>query len=209
MPKTRTATTNPAYGTTADATNVISAGLVVHIDGHQAAALVDTVSHFCIISLQLADRLRKVKMPWHGSNIRAAGGQLMTPFGKCMAQLFIAGSTFVTPLDITHEHCNKLILGIDFLRAYGTVINIRDRSVTFTIKSHTATEKEHQPPRFRIARDKVILPPRRCSLVSVHCDTLRNSTGIPEPIKELALFFVLFLLSWLSPLLSKNVLKCH
>ncbi|XP_072143058.1 alpha-amylase-like [Dermacentor andersoni] len=65
--------TTPTTPTTPPVTDAVSADLVVCIDGHQVAALVDTGSHFSIISQKLADRLRKVKTPWTGPNIRTAG----------------------------------------------------------------------------------------------------------------------------------------
>lgn len=111
----------------------------------------------------------------------------MTPVGKCTARLLIAGSTFVATLVILSECCKELILGMDFLREYGAVINIRDRSVTFATNSDNVTHEEHPQRRLRIAADDVILLPRSCSLVPVHCDSLQNGTGVAEHINALAL----------------------
>lgn len=105
--------------TTTSVHKVMSSDLAIQIDGHQVMAVVDTGSHFSIISQQLADRYGEdamVQMPY----IRTAGGQLKTPVAKCTARLII----FI----ILRECSKQAILEIDFLQEYGAVINVCARS---------------------------------------------------------------------------------
>lgn len=121
--------------TTSSSTNAnkfVRADLSVIIDGHHVTALVDTGADFSIMQQELADRLKKVKTPWSGPSIRSAGGQLMTPTGKCTARLVVDDSNFVATFVILPDCCKELILGMDFLREYGAVINIPERIVTFS-----------------------------------------------------------------------------
>lgn len=86
-----------------------SADLVICIDGHEVVALIDTGADYSIISQTLADRLKKVKMPWCGLQIRSAGGHLMTPIGKCTARIAIGNADFIGSFVVLAECCKDLI----------------------------------------------------------------------------------------------------
>lgn len=114
------------------ADEVVSADLSVLIDGQEVTALVDTGADFSIMSRGLADKLRKVKTPWTGPQIRSAGGDVLTPTGKCTARIRISKANFVGTFVILPQCCKDLILAMDFLREYHAIINIPERLVTFS-----------------------------------------------------------------------------
>lgn len=161
---------------------VVSSDIAVSIDGHDVTALVDTGADFSIISAQLADRLRKVKMEWTGPHIRGAGGQLLTPIGKCTARINIGDSSFVANFVILPDCCKNVILGMDFLREYGAVINIPDGILTFSVDQSAGLQRRS----LRII-DDVTVPPLSCRLVPVRCDTEYNGEGLAEQIIMLLL----------------------
>ena len=103
MKPTTTTTTTTTTNTNTD--EVVRADLSVVIDGHHVTALVDTGADFSIMRQELANRLRKVKTPWTGPHIRSAGGQLMTPTGKCTARLIIGDTSFVATFVLLPECC--------------------------------------------------------------------------------------------------------
>lgn len=141
--------------------------LTVSVDGQQVTALVDTGADFSIISENLAVRLKKVKTTWTGPHLRTAGGQLLMPVGRCTARLDIGGSSFVATFVILTSCCKDLIIGMDFLREYGAVINIPDRSITFRNSPGLVDCSDAIRNTLRIIDDDVVVPPRSCTLVSV------------------------------------------
>lgn len=163
-----------------DADKTVTADLAVTIDGHEVTALVDTGADFSIMSEPLADKLKKVRTKWTGPYIRNAGGQIMTPTGKCTARLTIGNAAFVATFVILPECCKSLILGMDFLREYGAVVNIRDGVVTFSPANDTANGTERQRRTLRIIDEDVCIPPLSCSLVSVSCGTQLTEEAVAE-----------------------------
>lgn len=146
----------------------------------------DTGADFSIMRQELVDRLKKVKTPWTGPYIRSAGGQLMTPTGKCTARLRIGDSSFVATFVILPECCKELILGMDFLRDYGAVINIPERLVTFSASPDVDSNYDRQHGHLRLAED-VTMPPRACCLVSVSSERPYHGDVIAEQISVLLL----------------------
>lgn len=53
----------------------------VLVDGRNVSALVDTGADYSIISGKLASLLKKVIMPWTGTQVRTAGGHVIAPLG--------------------------------------------------------------------------------------------------------------------------------
>lgn len=167
-----------ALTTEESADDVVSAELPLFVDGHEVTALVDTGADFSIISQRLAARLRKVKTPWTGPPLRSAGGHLMEPVGKCTARIRIDASDFVTSFIILPQCCKDLILGMDFLGEHKAVIDLRERSVTFSTCCVPSELKEDLCSALRVIDDGVTLPPRSCALVSVKCDSSCYGDGI-------------------------------
>lgn len=161
-----------------------SADLVVFIDGHEVLSLIDTGADYSIISQTLADRLKKVKMPWSGLQIRTAGGHLMTPAGKCTARISIGDSNFVGSFVVLAECCRDLILGMDFLREHKAVIDVGERLITFSSSNNQPVRTERRAS-LRVIEDDVNIPPRSCMLVSVKCDVSFTVDGIAERIDAL------------------------
>lgn len=173
--------------TSRNSDKVVSADLIVFVDGQQVTALVDTGADFSIIIQDLAVRLKKVKTPWKGSHIRTAGGQLLMPAGRCTTRVNIEGASFVATFVVLPACCKDLILGMDFLREYGAVINIPDRFVTFY---HNPDPVDClAPPRnsLRLNDDDVVIPPRSCTLVSVACEVPFDGEGVADQITRLLL----------------------
>lgn len=99
-----------------------------------------------------------------------------------MARVNIGGAFFV----ILATCCKDLIVGMDFLREYGVVINIPDRLATFY--QNPAPVHSLEPPRnsLRLSDDDVI-PPQSCTLVFVACDAPFDIEGVAEQITPLLL----------------------
>lgn len=163
----------------------MTADLAVLVDGQPATALVDTGADFSIISQALAVRLKKVQTPWTGLHIRTAGGQLLMPTGRCTARIDIGGSSFVATFVVLPACCKDLIIGMDFLREYGAVINIPDRVVVFEKSPDFVhcSEPRHDP--LRLTDDDVVIPPRSCTLVSVASDAVFDGEGVADQMSSL------------------------
>lgn len=172
--------------TSKDVDAVASADLSVAIDGHEVTALVDTGASYSIVSQRFADRLRKVKTPWDGPQIRTAGGHLMTPAGKCTAKVRIGDGDYVATFVILPQCCKDVILGMDFLQEYDAVINIRDQFVSFSANESAPGRSEQRSVPLRIIGDTSV-PPRSCVLVSVKCDGIFSGDGIAEIMGQLLL----------------------
>lgn len=152
------------------------------MDNHPLTAQVDTGADYSVISADLAAQLRKVTTPWgHGTNLRTAGGHLLTPLGMCTARLRIRESTYIVSFVVLRECSQNLILGMDFLREHGAIINLRDLLITLS-NDHTALRKDAVAPTttLRIADDTIALPPRASMLVTVESDCDNKSSGIAE-----------------------------
>lgn len=132
----------------------------------------DTGADYSVISAELVAELRKVITPWeHGLNLRSAGGHLLTPIGRCTARLQIPESTFVASFIMLRECSRKVILGMDFLREHGAVIDLRKLLVTFS-DDHAQTPRDTATQRtaLRIVDDAITLPPRTSMFVTVMSD---------------------------------------
>lgn len=121
-------------------------------------------------------------MEWTGPQIRGAGGQLLTPTGKCTARIKIGDSSFVATFVILSECCKQAILGMDFLREYGAIINIPDGVLTFSADHSAPLQRKS----LRVI-DDVTIPPLSCRLVSVTCNTQHTGEGIAEQVSTLLL----------------------
>lgn len=167
------------------AEKTVTADLTVTIDGLEVTALVDTGADFSIISERLAGELKKVRTEWTGPYIRNAGGQVMTPSGKCTARLTIGNRAFVASFVILPECCKPLILGMDFLREYGAVVNIREGVITFASDNPVTSDADQDPRALRVVDEDVCVPPLSCSLVSVSCSVQCNEDAIAERVTAL------------------------
>lgn len=110
----------------------------------------------------------------------------MTPTGTCTARIHIGDSSFVATFVILPDCCKDLILGMDFLRDYGAVINIPERMVTFSASPYVDTIHDEEHERLRIA-DDVTIQPRSCRLVTVSCQKPYHGNVIAEQIVALLL----------------------
>lgn len=160
--------------TTSNAEEGVRAELNLFIDGQPVTALVDIGNDFWIMRQELVGRFRKVKTPWTEPHIRSAGGQLMTPTGKCIASLLIRDWSFAAKFVILPECCKKLILGMNFRRDYCAVINTSERLVTFS------ASQDVDGNNYRRLADDVIIPPRTCSVVSVPSERTYHGDAITE-----------------------------
>lgn len=145
-----------------------SADLQVSIDGHQVIALVDTGADYSVMSENFLAQLRKVKTAWEGSQIRTAGGHLVTPTARCTARVSLHGNEYPVNF-VVLQHCSRdVILGMDFLSENGAVIDLQTRSLTLTRRQSTSPETTgHQRAALTILEDEVCIPPRASVLASV------------------------------------------
>ncbi|WP_316399455.1 retropepsin-like aspartic protease [Bradyrhizobium sp. 33ap4] len=125
----------PARG---DLTN----NLRIVIDGREIIALVDTGADDCIISAKLAADLRKVTTPWDGPQIRTAGNHLLTPYGKCTASVSVRGVQYVVSFIVLENSARDVILGMDFLRENGAVIDLDAGVISFRIPCEDCDNQE-------------------------------------------------------------------
>lgn len=164
----------------------LSLDIPVCIDGHNVSALVDTGADFSILSGKLAATLRKVMTPWCSTQIRTAGGHVITPIGQCTARIQIRTSTFVVSCVVLRECSRDLILGVDFLREYGAIIDLRQRTVSFSTEKAAASPTDGQRTcALRVSAECVSVPPRSSVFVSVVCDGLRDGPIIAEGNRSL------------------------
>lgn len=158
------------------------------LDGrHDASALVDTGADYSIMSRKLVTHVKEVATPWYGRQIRTAGGHVVTPLGMCTTRVGIRGRTFLCSCLILPECSRDLILGVDFLREYGAIIDLRERTVTFSTERAAEKPDDRHISTFRVSADSITLPPRSSVLVDVVCDELRNGEAVAEG--NLALLF--------------------
>ncbi|XP_077490818.1 uncharacterized protein LOC144101520 [Amblyomma americanum] len=159
-----------------------SLDIPVLLDGHSISALVDTGAEFSIISGKLAALLKKVTTPCSGVHIRTAGGHIITPLGQCTARVQISDSTFVVSFLVLRDCSRDLILGVDFLRVNAVVIDLRHRTVTFSIVEGDGTcDVRQRSSALRISTESVLIPPRSSVFASVECDDgLRDGPALAE-----------------------------
>lgn len=161
--------------------NKISLDIPVLIDGRKMSALVDTGADYSILSGKLASVLKKVTLPWNGAPVRTAGGHVVTPLGLCTARVEIRGAAFLATCLVLRECSRDLILGMDFLREYGAIIDLRERCITFSTKRATAqTDVIGRRSALRVSDDSITIPPRASVMVSVKSDELENGEAIVE-----------------------------
>ncbi|XP_077508532.1 uncharacterized protein LOC144119896 [Amblyomma americanum] len=166
----------------------ISLDIPVLVDTKKVSALVDTGADYSILSGRLATTLKKVTTPWKGPDIRTAGGHVVAPLGMCTARVTVRGCTFVATFLVLRECSRDVILGIDFLREHGAIIDLPNRLVTFSTKLATA-EPAHQGSQsaLRVAEDNVTVPPRASILARVTCDEPHRGLRVVEPNVSLVL----------------------
>lgn len=102
------------------------------------------------------------------------------PTGVCTARIQIQDSTFPGCFAVLRECSKELILGLDFLREYGAVIDLRDLLVTFSNPLPADDERDLYRPALRICDEIVTLPPRSSMFVTVECEQSPVSSGIAE-----------------------------
>ncbi|XP_077513366.1 uncharacterized protein LOC144124516 [Amblyomma americanum] len=166
----------------------ISLDIPVLVDTKEVSALVDTGADYSILSGRLATTLKKVTTPWEGPDIRTAGGHVVAPLGMCAARVTVRGCTFVATFLVLRECSRDVILGIDFLREHGAIIDLPNRLVTFSTKLATA-EPAHQGSQsaLRVAEDNITVPPRASILARVTCDEPQRGLRVVEPNVSLVL----------------------
>ncbi|XP_077520763.1 uncharacterized protein LOC144132317 [Amblyomma americanum] len=168
--------------TAAELKDRFSLDIPVLLDGHSISALVDTGAEFSIISGKLAVLLKKATTPCSGVQIRTAGGHIITPLGQCTARVQISDSTFIVSCLVLRDCSRGLILGVDFLRENGAVIDLRHRTVTFsTAKAHDTSDVRQRSSALRISIESALIPTRSSVIASVESnDGLRAGPAVAE-----------------------------
>lgn len=159
----------------------MSSDIPVQIDGCETSALADTGADHSVMSQTLARALKKVLAPRTGLQIRTAGGHLITPVGRCTARIKIHGFTYIGTFIVLPERSKDLILGMDFLKANGAVIDFQNSTISFSTKQ--AIERSIEDRRdtaLRIIDDGVTLPARTSVFVNVKNDAFHDYEGIAE-----------------------------
>lgn len=151
----------------------------VLIDGRNVTALVDTGADYSIISGKLASLLKKVIMPWTGSHVGTAGGHV-TPLGVCTARLQIRSSTFLVSSLVLRECSRELILGMDFLREYGAIIDLRRRCISFSTVKATSKDTCRRTAALRVSDDSVTIPPRASIMIQVSSEGTSDGETLAE-----------------------------
>ena len=159
----------------------LSLDIPVTIDGYAVNALLDTGADYSILSGKLATQLKKVITPWHNSQIRTAGGHVVTPLGACATRVHIQGYTFVASCLVLRECSRDVILGVDFLQEHGAIIDLQERRVTFSAeRAIDVQDDERRVDVLRVSGDSVTLPPRASVLVDVTCCGLGDGEAVAE-----------------------------
>lgn len=114
----------------------------------------------------LASKLRKVTTPWQGPQLRTAGGHLVMPTGMCTARIRIRASTFTGSFLVLPVCSRPIILGMDFLREYGAIIDLRELLVSFEDPFPSEADSPTQLPKtaLRVSDESVTLPLAAASL---------------------------------------------
>lgn len=166
---------------------ILSAEIPIFVDNLPVSALVDTGADYSVMNGSLAAQLRKVTTQWNGPQIRTAGGHMVEPIGMCTARVEIRGVTFPGSFVVLRECSKQLILGLDFLREYGAIINLRELLVTFSTPRSVDEDSGQTRPTLRICDENVTLPPRASMFVTVECDRPPAQAGIAEQNMSLLL----------------------
>ncbi|XP_077523480.1 uncharacterized protein LOC144134440 [Amblyomma americanum] len=168
--------------TAAELKDRFSLDIPVLLDGHSISALVDTGAEYSIISGKLAALLKKVTTPSSGVQIRTAGGHIITPLGQCTARVQISDSAFIVSCLVLRDCSRDLILGVDFIRENGAVIDLRHKTVTFsTAEADDTSDVRKRSPALSIFTESVFIPPRFSVFASVECDDgLRDGPAVAE-----------------------------
>lgn len=98
----------------------------------------------------------------------------------CTARIEIRGVTFTGCFVVLPDCSKQLILGLDFLREYGAIINLRELVVTFSAPQTLYDEEAPPRPALRICEDNVTLPPQASMFVTVECERAPANCGIVE-----------------------------
>lgn len=105
---------------------------------------------------------------WRGPEIRMAGIHLITPTGVGTAKVAIDNQTYPASFVIL-QHCSSdVILGMDVLSQYGTVINQRSESVTVTSENTLPTLTTRRNHALNVPEYIVTNSPCSSIIVSAH-----------------------------------------
>lgn len=99
--------------------NIIS----IRIDRLEVYALVDTGAAVTVMSESLRRKLNKVVTPWSVKYLRSVGQHLLTPIGLCTARVALENQVVPVEFVILNSCTYDVILGLDFLRSNGALIN--------------------------------------------------------------------------------------
>lgn len=120
-------------------------------------------------------KLKKDRTAWEGSQIRTAGGQLVTRSKICTARVTINSRIYQASFVVLQYCSRNVILGMDFLSLHGAVIDLRTKFITlFTDKSlppHTSSGRYT----LNVMEDQGAIPP--LSSVSI-CVGIKESTDM-------------------------------
>lgn len=141
----------------------------------------DTGADYSILSGKIKTQLKKVITPWNNSQIRTAGGHIVTPLGAFVIRVQIRGCTFVANCLILRECSRDVILVADFLQEYGAVIDLQERHVTFSASGAiNFGDDQQRADVLRVAAASVMLSPQASVLVNVTCCGLHDDEAVAE-----------------------------
>lgn len=139
------------------------------------------------MSERFSRRLRKVTTEWKGSDIRTAGGHLVTPIGMCTARIEIRGETCAVKFVVLPNCSRDIILGMDFLCEYAAVIDLGSNSLTLRRPSSPECEPSSTPVPARVVADHVKLPARTAVFLLVQTDAITQGEVYVEGSVQLLL----------------------
>lgn len=160
----------------------------VFIDGVQTMALVDTGATVSIMSRAFKERIgHKVMFCWdRGAIFRGVGGEPLCPIGICTVDVSLAGKIFQAEFAVLSRSTHNVILGIDFLRECGALVDCATGELSISSLLHSALPEEPSlsEEHVLVVSEDILLPARSASLVPVMARGTGESTfrAVAEPI---------------------------
>lgn len=107
------------------------------------------------------------------------------PAGSSTEKITIGDSSFMDTFIVLPTCCKDLITGMDFLREYGTIINIPDHSVMFHTSPDLIPCLLPQHNSFCLIKNGGIVPPWSCILVLVVCEVRFHCEEVADQVTPL------------------------
>ncbi|GFQ82219.1 transposon Ty3-I Gag-Pol polyprotein [Trichonephila clavata] len=128
--------------------------LDVTVDGLPVKALVDSGASSSIISEKFRRYLKKVMFPAHNHTIiKVANGSYVQPKGMCTLQIRISGRILPFEFIVLPDCSHDIILGWNFLKASGALIDCGRSELTLDDVEVTSDELVLKPLRLCVMKD--------------------------------------------------------